>query len=147
MSYQILFPGRLNRSLRSGQTCDRHTEGRAADVVQTDVVAELNARGIAAVLTADAQAQIGAGLTAIVCGHLHQLAHADLIQVLERIALVDLVLIVCAQELGSVITAEAEGHLGQVVGAEAEELGLLGDLAGSQSCTCLLYTSDAADDL
>ena len=67
--------------------------------------------------------------------HLDQLADADLIQMLERIALVDLVLVVCAQELGSVITAEAEGHLGQVVGAEAEELSLLGDLAGSQGCT------------
>ena len=98
-------------------------------------MAELHARGVAAVLTADAQAQVGTGLTAIVCSHLHQLAHADLIQVLERIALVDLVLVVSAQELGSVITAEAEGHLGQVVGAEAEELSLLGDLAGSQGCT------------
>ena len=46
----------------------------------------------------------------------------------------DLVLVVCAQELGGIITAEAEGHLGQVVGAEAEELGFLGDLAGSQGC-------------
>ena len=111
----------FNRSLRSGEAGNGHTEGRAADVVQADVVAELNTRGVAAVLTADAQAQIGAGLTAVVCSHLDQLAHADLIQMLERIALVDLVLVVSAQELGSVITAEAEGHLGQVVGAEAEE--------------------------
>ena len=83
-----LLAGVFNSSLRSGQTCNGHTEGRAADVVQTDVVAELHARGIAAVLTADAQAQVGTGLTAIVGSHLHQLAHADLIQVLERIALV-----------------------------------------------------------
>ena len=91
---ELLLAGVLDSSLRSGEAGNGHTEGRAADVVQTDVVAELNARGIAAVLTADAQAQIGAGLTAIVCGHLDQLAHADLIQVLERIALVDLVLVV-----------------------------------------------------
>ena len=101
MSYQILFPGRLNRSLSSSQTCNGHTEGRAADVVQTNIVAELHARGIAAVLTADAQAQVGTGLTAIVCSHLHQLAHADLIQVLERIALVDLVLVVSARNLAA----------------------------------------------
>ena len=61
--YQILFPGRLDRSLGGGEACNGHTEGRAADVVQTDVVAELHARGIAAVLTADAQAQVGTGLT------------------------------------------------------------------------------------
>ena len=86
-------------------------------------------------LAADAQTQVGTGLTAVMCSHLDQLADADLIQMLERIALVDLVLVVSAQELGSIVTAEAEGHLGQVVGAEAEELSFLGDLAGSQSCT------------
>ena len=133
----ILLSGIFDSSLSSSQTGDRHTEGRAADVVQTDVVAELHARGIAAVLAADAQTQIGAGLTTVVGSHLDQLADADLIQMLERIALVDLVLVVCAQELGSVITAEAEGHLGQVVGAEAEEVSFLGDLAGGQSEMCI----------
>ena len=64
-------------------------------------MAELHARGIAAVLAADAQTQIGAGLAAIMGSHLDQLADADLIQMLERIALVDLVLVVCAQELVS----------------------------------------------
>ena len=86
----ILLSGIFDCSLRSGQTCDRHTEGRAADVVEANVVAELDARGVAAVLAADAQAQVGAGLAAVVCGHLDQLADADLIQVLERIALVEI---------------------------------------------------------
>ena len=54
--------GVLDSSLSSSQTCDRHTEGRAADIVQTDVVAELHARGVAAVLAAYAQTQIGACL-------------------------------------------------------------------------------------
>ena len=128
----ILLSGIFDGSLSSSQTGDRHTEGRAADVVQTNVVAELHARGVAAVLAADAQTQIVAGLAAIMGSHLDQLADADLIQMLERIALVDLVLVVCAQELGSVITAEAKGHLGQVVGAEAEEVSFLGDFTGSQ---------------
>ena len=70
-------------------------------------MAELNTAGIAAVLTADAQTQVGVGLAAVMGSHLDQLANADLIQVLERIALVDLVLVVCAQELGGIITAEA----------------------------------------
>ena len=55
-------------------------------------------------LAADAQTQIGTGLAAVVGSHLDQLANADLIQMLERIALVDLVLVVCAQELGGIIT-------------------------------------------
>ena len=142
----ILLSGIFNSSLSGSQTCDRHTEGRAADVVQTDIVAELHARGVAAVLAADAQTQIGTGLAAVVGSHLDQLATADLIQMLERIALVDLVLVVCAQELGGIITAEAEGHLGQVVGAEAEELSFLRNITSGQSSTCLLYTSDAADE-
>ena len=47
---ELLLAGVLDSSLRSSQTCDRHTEGRAADVVQANIVAELDAGGIAAVL-------------------------------------------------------------------------------------------------
>ena len=86
-----LLAGVLDRSLSSGQTCDRHTEGRAADIVQTNLVAELDAGRISTVLAADAQTQVGTGLTAIMCSHLDQLADTDLVQMLERIALVDLV--------------------------------------------------------
>ena len=43
----------LQCSLSSSQTCNRNTEGRAGHVVQTNVVAELNGRGVTAVLTAD----------------------------------------------------------------------------------------------
>ena len=58
--FQALTPllaGIFDGSLSGSQTCDRHTEGRAADIVQTDIVAELHARGVAAVLAADAQTQ------------------------------------------------------------------------------------------
>ena len=48
-----LLAGVLDCSLSSGEAGNGHTEGRAADVVQTNIVAELHARGIAAVLTAD----------------------------------------------------------------------------------------------
>ena len=71
-----LLAGVLDRSLSSSQTCNGHTEGRAADVVQTNIVAELHARGVAAVLAADAQTQIGTGLAAVVGSHLDQLANA-----------------------------------------------------------------------
>ena len=73
---RTLTCGVLDSSLSSGQTCDRHTEGRAADVVQTNIVAELDAGRIAAVLAADAQTQVGTGLTAVMCSHLDQLADA-----------------------------------------------------------------------
>ena len=66
-------------------------------------------------------------------GHLHQLADALLVEVGERIGLVDLVVVVGVEELAGVVAAEAERHLGQVVGAEGEELGLGGDLVGGQS--------------
>src|SRR5699024_3939160 len=97
---EFLFPRIFERSLRGGQTGDGHTEGRAADVVQADVVAELDRRGVAAVLAADAQTQVGTGGAAVGGSHLDQAADADLIQVLERIALVDLAVVVGAQELG-----------------------------------------------
>ena len=37
----ILLSGIFDSSLSGSQTCDRHTEGRAADVVQTDIVASI----------------------------------------------------------------------------------------------------------
>ena len=74
----------------------------------------------------------GAGLAAQLCSHLHQLAHTLLVQVGERIGLVDLLVVVIAEELTGVIAAEAEGHLREVVGTEGEELCLGGDLVGQQ---------------
>ena len=130
---ELLLAGVLDGGLGGSQTGDGHTEGRAGDVVQSHIVAELHGGGVAAVLAADAQVQISAGLTAQLGGHLHQLAHASLVQLGEGIALVDLLVVVSAQELAGVVAGEAEGHLGQVVGAEGEELGLLGDLVGGQS--------------
>ena len=127
--------GCFNSSLCSSQTGDRHTEGRAGNVGQADVVAELHGGGVAAMLAADAQLDVGAGLLAQVGSHLHQFANADLIQLCEGIGLVDLLVVVGAQELAGVVTAEAEGHLSQVVGAEGEELGFLGDLVSGQSGT------------
>ena len=91
---------------------------------------ELHAGGVAAVLAADAQVHVGTGGLAQLHGHLHQLAHALLVHVGEGIGLVDLLVVVVAEELAGVVAAEAEGHLGQVVGAEGEELGLGGDLVG-----------------
>ena len=54
----------LDSSLCGGQTGDGHTEGGAGNIVQTHTVAELHRGGIAAVLTADAQMQVGVSGTA-----------------------------------------------------------------------------------
>ena len=71
-----LFDG----SLRGGQTGDGHTEGGAGNIVQAHTVAELHRGGIAAVLTADAQMQVGVSGTAQLGSHLDQTAHALLVQ-------------------------------------------------------------------
>ena len=131
MTQLRVFDGRLRRR----QTSDRHTEGRAGHIVQTDLVAELDRRRVAAVLAADAAMQGRVDTLAQLHSHLHQSANALLIQLRERIVLVDLGVIVGIQELTSVVTAEAKGHLGQVVGAEAEEVNLFRDLVRRQSST------------
>ncbi len=52
----------LNSSLCSGKACDRNAEGRAGNVVQADLVAELNGNRVAAVLTADTAVDLGTSL-------------------------------------------------------------------------------------
>ena len=118
----------FNVSLRRCKSRDRDAERRAGDVGETDVVAELDGRRIAAVFAADTAAHLGTGLTAELDSHLHQLADADRIETGERIGLVDLVRVVCGQELACVVAREAERHLRQVVRTEAEELRFLRDL-------------------
>ena len=49
-------------------------------------------------LAADAQVQVGTGLAAHLGSHLHQLAHAHLVQLGKGIVLIDLLVIVSAQE-------------------------------------------------
>ena len=94
-----LLAGVLDGSLSGSQAGDGHAEGGAGDIVQAHIVAELHGGGVAAVLAADAQLQVGAGLAAQLAGHFHQTAHAGLIQTGEGIALVDLVGVVGVQEL------------------------------------------------
>ena len=62
--------------LRGGKSCDGDTVGAAGDVGQADLVAEGDGARVAALLAADAQLDIRAGLTAQLCGHLDQTADA-----------------------------------------------------------------------
>src|SRR5665811_781361 len=88
-------------------------------------MAELHARRLTAVLTADAQLDAGLHPTALLGGHAHQLAHAALVELLERVVLEKIGLQVVGEELAlGVVAREAQGGLGEVVGAEAEEVGV-----------------------
>ena len=78
------------RRLRSRQPRDRHAVRRATHVVEADLLEELNRRGIAAVFAADAELDVRPVWRPFVDGHLHELAHAGLIDRGERVLLHDL---------------------------------------------------------
>ena len=84
------------------QTSDRHTERRAGNIVQANLVAEHDRGRIAAVLAADAELDVRAGLLAELNSHLNQLANAVLVKASERIGLIDLLVVVRAKELAGV---------------------------------------------
>ncbi len=66
-------------------------------------------------------------------GHLHQLPNARLVEGGEGVLFEDAELEIRGQEVVDVVARDAEGGLREIVGAEREELGLFGDLIGSQS--------------
>ena len=71
------------------EACREQAEGRAGDVVEADLVAELDGLRIAAVLAADADLEVGARVASLGGGHLHQLPDASLVERGERILLED----------------------------------------------------------
>jgi O-acetylserine/cysteine efflux transporter len=82
-------PGRRARRLAERgpaglQPRDRHPEGRAGHVVEPDLVEEVDRGGVAAVLAADAQVQVGPRGPATLDGRAHQGAHTLDVQRLER---------------------------------------------------------------
>src|SRR5438132_1580616 len=80
-----LDPGLLQRRLRRREPCERHPEGRAADVIQPEPVAELDRRRLTAVLAADPNLQAFLCSSAALDRYPHQVAHAALVERLERI--------------------------------------------------------------
>lgn len=111
---KLLFDG----SLRRGDASDGHAEGRAGDVVHAETGAELHGAGLAAVLAADADFEIGTGCTTFLYSHSYKLTNTYLIEYLEGIYLDDAVVFVEFQEFGCVVTRETEGHLREVVRSE-----------------------------
>src|SRR5262245_40177640 len=68
------------------QPGDRYAEGRTTHVVQADLVTELDAVGVAAVLAADADLEVTACAAALLDADLHQPADTVKVDCLERIA-------------------------------------------------------------
>ena len=95
-------------------------------------MAEFDRGRVAALLAADAELDVRAGLTAQLRRHLDEAADACLIELGERVGFVDLAVVVGRKELARVVTGEAEGHLRQIVRAEGEELCLVGNGVGGQ---------------
>src|SRR2546421_11818502 len=111
------------------ESSHRHAERRTRDVVQPDCVEEVHGFGIAAMLAADTDLEVGAATSTLLGGDMHQPADAVCIDGLERRYPEDAQLDVATEERAlDVVAGEPPAHLGQVVGAEREELRRLGDL-------------------
>src|SRR5205085_5310969 len=139
-SWFARFARSLGRSAVAGaqhrlscrQTGDRPSERREGHVVEAGVVEEGDRLGVTAVLAADAELDVRFGLTPSLGALMDELAHTAGIYRLEGVALEQTLLDVGRHHAAlDIVTAEAERHLGEVVGTEREEVGLLGDLVGS----------------
>src|SRR6185369_2914881 len=97
--------------LRRRQFGNRHAVGRAGDVAQPDLGAEMNRGRIAAVLAADAEFHVGAGLAAALAGDLYQFADAIGIEADEGVLLDDALALIGLEEAPGIVAAEAIGGL------------------------------------
>src|SRR5829696_4281036 len=134
--------GRGERGLGGGETGDRDAERRAGHVVEADRLALPDRLGIAAVLAADAQLDVGPGRPALLDGGLHQ-GRDGVVERLERVDRQDLERLATAGERHAldvaeeeaalrVVSAVTERHLSQIVCTEAEERRVLRDLVGRE---------------
>src|SRR5579872_6834468 len=127
----LAFKSRLG----SRKSSDGHSERRAGDVVQANLVAELDAVRFAAVFAANADLEVAIGTSAPLDADFHQSANAVEVDHLERVLWHEIEFDVVADEAAVVVAAHAETRLRQIIGAEAEELGsaILHNLVGSDA--------------
>ena len=112
----------LYSCLCSSETCDRNSEGRTRNVIETDFVAIFNGSRVAAVFAADTDVEVAVyGLTELNSGF-HKLTNTDSVELSKGIVFEDLGVVVAIEELTCVVAREAIGHLGKVIGTEAEEI-------------------------
>src|SRR6266496_52687 len=88
-SSALYFQLVAGRSLRRRQTRRQHAEWRTGNVVKSHFVAELHRRRFSAMLAANPNFQVRAGLAPAFSSDLHQLSNAFLIERVERILLDD----------------------------------------------------------
>ena len=81
----IHHPLLLERRLGRGETGDRHAERRAGHVVHAHAVTEFHRRGLATMLPADADLELGPRSPAEAHRQFDELADALLIEHLERV--------------------------------------------------------------
>src|SRR6266700_6979717 len=104
----------FNYNLSCSQARDRYAERRGADVVQADLMAELDAVGVATVFSADADLQFAASPAALFSAPLHQHADALLVEGLERVSREDASLLfvdIVGKKAARVVTREAHSRL------------------------------------
>ena len=94
---------------------------------------EMDGRRVAAVLTADADLEVGPRLATALDAGPHEIPDALRVNRRKRILLEDLLLLVDLQELAAVVARKAERELRQVVRAEREELRVTRDLIGDDA--------------
>src|ERR1700730_5224187 len=104
----VLFFGLLffNYYLSCGESCYGNPEGRSADIVHADSVAELDAIGIAPVLSANSDLEFRPRLAALLDAPAHQHSDSFCVERLERIRAEDaglLLIHVVWQEAPSVV--------------------------------------------
>src|SRR5687767_11662499 len=80
---RLLLGAFLKHCLRRRKPSDRNALRRTTYVVEPDAMAELDAGGFAAMLAADPDLEIGALRTSFRRSHLHELAHAVLVDGFE----------------------------------------------------------------
>src|SRR5262249_14660349 len=122
----------LNRSLSSGQSRDRYTEGGTTHVSQSDSMAELHGIRIATVFAADPQFDIRARASSLLDRNFHELPDARLVDSRERVLLDDFQFGIRREERSRIVATHPKTHLCKIVRPETKELGALSDLIRRQ---------------
>src|SRR5215207_8623744 len=115
--------------LSGGDPGDRYAVGRTAHVVEGNRAEEVDAGGVAAVLTADAEREVGIRPSPGLGRELDEAPHPGDVDGLERAPGEDALTQIEGQQLPlGVVPGEADRRLRQIVRAEAEEVGVRRDL-------------------
>src|SRR5260370_9628913 len=102
---------RLDRSLRRGQPRDRNPKRRTRHIIEPQLMAQLDAGWISAMLAANTDLQFPVYFASAFDRDSHQRADPDRIELLERAFLINPAVHVILEELARVIARNSIGHL------------------------------------